>query len=287
MTDIVEPAENRLRIGEIFYSNLFPIFYMLKKNCDCALYEFIHGVPSDLNKMVRNGEIDISPSSSIEYLRMRDEYEFIENHSISSIGAIGSIFLYSRRPIEKLNGMKILTSSQSETSTALLEIIFRKFLKINCNSEPGNISIESLIYGYNKAEAYMLIGDDAMKAVRKYESSCRGPELYIYDLGELWHKYTELPFTFALWIYKKNLSPEKQSLIKKLRKDLDAAKLLALKNFGLVADNFPLKEVLGGKEIVDYWENISYDFNDEHKKGLELFCQLSGELGLIKHRIDS
>ena len=193
-------ADKKLRIGKIPYANLFPIFYMLENECDCSGYEFVEGVPSALNKMLRTGEVDVSPSSSIEYLRHSDEYAIVENHSISSIGPVGSIILLSRKPIEELNGLPVLTSSQSETSVALLDIIFKKFYGIRCSLKSVDIGYQLSAISYQLSEAYLLIGDDALKAVK----SKRAKVAYIYDLGELWHKYTGLPFTYALWIYKKD-----------------------------------------------------------------------------------
>ena len=129
----MQTPEQKLRIGKIPYANLFPIFYILERECDCSGYEFIAGVPSALNKMLRTGEVDVSPSSSIEYLRYSNQYEIIDNHSISSIGPVGSIILLSRKPIEELNGLPVLTSSQSETSVGLLRIIFERFYKSSVN----------------------------------------------------------------------------------------------------------------------------------------------------------
>jgi len=120
----------KLRIGKIPYANLFPIFYMLEKECDCSSYEFVEGVPSVLNKMLRDGEIDVSPSSSIEYLRNPSLYRIIDGHSISSKGHVKSILLFSKIPIVELNGGTIYVSSQSETSVALLDIILKKFYTI-------------------------------------------------------------------------------------------------------------------------------------------------------------
>src|SRR5512134_2759317 len=105
----------KLHIGRIPYANLFPIFYLMGKRGD-APYDIIEGVPSELNRKLRDGIIDISPSSSIEHLRHPDKYDVIRNHSISADGPIRSIFLFSRMPLEALDGQTILTSSQSETS---------------------------------------------------------------------------------------------------------------------------------------------------------------------------
>ncbi len=274
-------ADQKLRIGRIPYANLFPIFYMLESECDCSEYEFVEGVPSALNYMLRIGEVDVSPSSSIEYLRHSDEYAIVENHSISSMGPVGSIILLSGKPIEELNGLSVLTSSQSETSVALLRIIFEKFYKVKCELRTADIYPDLLpsrrVESPTATEAYLLIGDDALKAVKSKSAKLT----YIYDLGELWHKNTGLPFTFALWIYKKDCCREKPELLERFEKDLNKAKRLAVKNFKKIALQSSMRGILTEAELITYWENISYDFGDEHRKGFELFRKFSEELGLI------
>ncbi len=274
-------ADQKLRIGRIPYANLFPIFYMLESECDCSEYEFVEGVPSALNYMLRIGEVDVSPSSSIEYLRHSDEYAIVENHSISSMGPVGSIILLSGKPIEELNGLSVLTSSQSETSVALLRIIFEKFYKVKCELRTADIYPDLLpsrrVESPTATEAYLLIGDDALKAVKSKSAKLT----YIYDLGELWHKNTGLPFTFALWIYKKDCCREKPELLERFKKDLNKAKRLAVKNFKKIALQSSMRGILTEAELITYWENISYDLGDEHRKGLELFRKFSEELGLI------
>jgi len=290
-----------LRIGKIPFTNLFPIFYMLQKECDCSHYEFVEGVPSMLNRMLRNGQIDLSPSSSIEYLRYKDRYVFIDGHSLSSKGPIESIFLISRIPIERLEGRKILTSSQSDTSVVLLDIILRKFYKVECFLESTDETLESLL---NKADVFLCIGDDALKAKKTVNSTplsltlpstSHGPRgggqgwggIQIYDLGDLWFRNTGLPFVFALWIVRKDSSQEKAEILEKFTHDLNKAKTLAIEHFDKIAHALkPLlfnrhALLLTEKEILSYWKGISFDLNEEHKKGLELFRKYSEELGLL------
>ena len=265
--------KNRLLIGEIPYANLFPIFYMLKRESDLSGYEFIQGVPSDLNKKIRKGLIDVSPSSSIEYLRHRDTYELIENHSISSKGPVGSILLFSKKPIETLDGLTVLTSSQSETSVALIQIVLSKFYELDCRFQSSNKTLKDAI---SSNTAYLLIGDEALREALKW------PGLSRYDIGELWYKHTGLPFTFALWIAHKQCRAEKSDLYRRFLHDLDSAKTSALRNLDAVAASCPLKDTLSEKDLVTYWEKMSYDFTDEHRKGLELFSAYAKELGLIE-----
>ncbi|MCI0468523.1 MAG: menaquinone biosynthesis protein, partial [Nitrospirae bacterium] len=209
-------ADQKLRVGKITFLNLFPIFYMLEKECDCSGYEFIGGVPSTLNKMLRAGKIDVSPSSSIEYLSHSDKYFLLDGHSISSTGTVMSILLFTKVPIEALDGHTVLTSSQSATSVALLEIIFRKSFRVKCRLKPSDMNHKSDTSG---TDAYLLIGDDALRAMKHYRDKVRKPVFLIYDLGELWQKYTRLPFSYALWIYRRNVSEEKSELMIKFKDD--------------------------------------------------------------------
>jgi chorismate dehydratase len=261
-----------LKIGRFFYSNLFPIYYMLDKEADCSFYEFVEGVPSFLNREIREGRIDVSPSSSIEYLRNHDRYDLIEGHSISSRGPVGSVFLFSRRPLEQLGGSVVLTSSQSETSVALLRIILEKFLGIKCEFRSTPDHLEKVM---QSSDACLVIGDDALK------ESLRWPSLHIYDIGDLWYRHTGLPAVFALWIVRKESSSGKKDLVRRFTQDLDKAKASALKNLDEVAAASPPGSYLSREELVSYWRGISYDFGEDHKRGLELFRQSASELDLL------
>ncbi|MDP2277091.1 MAG: MqnA/MqnD/SBP family protein, partial [Nitrospirota bacterium] len=176
---------------------------------------------------------------------------------------------------------------------ALLEIILRKFSNVRCNLKPAEISFQHSEFSLQSADACLLIGDDALKAVKSYElkvksesknsqlSTLNSQLFYIYDLGDLWHKHTGLPFTYALWIYKKDCCREKPELLERFKNDLNKAKKLAVKNFKKIALQSPMRGILTEAELITYWENISYDFRNEHKKGLEFFRKYSEELGLI------
>jgi len=262
----------KLKIGKISYANVWPIFYMLEKEADCSSYEFVEGVPSALNTMLREGSIDASWSSSIEYLKDPGRYTFIENHAIDSDGPVGSVLLFSKKPIEELDGETILMTSQSETSIALLQIICRKFYDLSCTyvqtSEPFDRAIES-------RAAYLLIGDDALS------QASRRTDLHIYDLGQLWKKHTGLPFTYALWLVRKESWTTKGNLILTFKQDLDRAKVHALSDLRGLAEVSPLRGMLSVDRLVSYWQGISYNFGEAHKKGFELFRGYSEELGLL------
>jgi len=268
--------DNKLKVGRIPYANFFPVFYYFDRECKHTDYKFIKGVPSKLNKMLRDGKLDISPSSSIEFLRNKDRYLILPWFSVSSAGPIYSIRLFSKLPLHNLGGKEIALSSDSETSNVLLKIILEEFLSLKCRFRSTNRrSVKSILSTFS---AVLHIGDTAMIEAKKLSAGgvnskflTPNSELYIYDLGELWFKHTGLPFVFALWIARKQAVAEKKELISKLSNDLIKARRYAGKKFKLIAKEAPQKKWLTEKELVDYWKNISYDFTEKHLEGLRLF----------------
>jgi len=261
---------NRLKVGRIPYANLFPIFYYLENKCNISDYRFIKGVPSRLNKMLREGNLDVSPSSSIEYLRNKDKYLVIPWCSISSTGPIKSIFLFSKLPLDELGGKTIAVSSASETSTLLLKIILKEFFSVKCRfKQESRRSVRGILTSF---PAMLHIGDTAMIEAHKLSlDKRRQSSMYVYDLGDLWYRYTGLPFVYALWVVRRKAAEEKGALIRKLSDDLVKAVKFANKRFKMIAREAPHNKSLSEKELVEYWKLISYDFSEKQMEGLNLF----------------
>ncbi len=257
-----------LRIGRIPFLNLMPIFYYLQRCCQDR-YSFISGVPSEVNDYLRKGIIDISPSSSIEYLRGRHSYRIVPGHSISSFGAVKSIYLFTKKPIEALEGELILYTYKSEASTALLRIVCDRFYGLACIYRESRQPLKD---GLESASGYLLIGDEAMVEFKNNR------HYHAYDLGELWYEKTGLPFVFALWIANANVDDE---AIKDVKADLDSARQWAEGQYRTLARESGLAKTLGEDFIVKYWESLSYGFEEPHMKGLELFDKYLNESGLL------
>jgi chorismate dehydratase len=148
----------------------------------------------------------------------------------------------------------------------------KKFLGIECSFRSTSDPLDKAMHS---ADACLLIGDDALR------ESLRWPALHIYDIGDLWYRHTGLPAVFALWIVRKECSGGKKELVARFTRDLDRAKISALKNLDALAAASPPGSYLTQQELVSYWKGISYDFGEEHGKGLDLFKRYAAELGLL------
>lgn len=264
-----------LRIGQITYANCTPIFTTLLETVDCSRYNFVRGVPAHLNAMLAKGEIDLCPSSSIEYGKWPESYVFLPDLSISCIGAVKSVLLFSKAPVEELDGTTVGLTVESDTSVNLLTIILRKFYGLNVRFERCGASPTEAFRTY---PALLLIGDAALK------ESLAGGDLLIYDLGELWHRFTGLPFVFALWLVRREIAEGRGDELAELAAALVAAKERAYADYGRIADRCEERGWMDRELLVDYWNTISYDLTPAHIQGVETFFSYAVELGLLPGR---
>jgi chorismate dehydratase len=253
--------DNLLKIGEMDYANVYPLFYYLKS---LKGLNFVKGVPSVLNKMIREGGLDIAPCSSIEFGKNSESYKIIPNISISCISDVKSVMLYSNLPVEKLNNKKIFLTGESSTSIVLFKILTAYFYNINVNFTNNQ----------KDSSAAVLIGD---KALYHYYND-KYP--YKYDLGRAWYEMTSLPFVFGLWIINTNLKINEDELNRFIKKLLDI-KQDSKKNLAALIEHYSFKG-LTPYQIIDYWETINYDLTDEHIQGLNLFYEYAKMIGEIK-----
>jgi len=263
-----------LTIGQIDYANCFPIFSALQKNFDCSAYRFVRGTPATLNKMLLSGEIDLCPSSSIAYARSAEKYRLIPGLSISSIGSVKSVFLFSRVPIEKLDGMPIGLTVESATSIALLKIILKKYYRFTNRFFP-------VVTARTSAEtqccpAILVIGDTALKWSQDFSG------LYRYDLGALWLSLTGLPFVFALWMIRDDVVVRMPEEAARIKAHLLAAKELAVSTLETLAAESGEYAWMNRETLLDYWKTISYDLTPWHVEGARSFFRDAAETGILE-----
>ncbi len=257
---------DKLLIGEIPYLDCYPFFYPLRKKFNQPFFQYVSGHPTDLNTMLRRGQIDISISSSIEYCQNSDNYVLLPELCIGSFGPVGSVLLFSDIPLEDLDEMTISTSAASATGVALLKIVLGKYLQYNTQFRSS----------WTEAEAHLLIGDSALreKILARYQ--------YSYDLGELWKEHTGLPMVFAVWHVRREAAAEKREQLVALHQSLKAAVEDARKNWGELAEGMSGYDWIKPEQAVAYWKGIDFSLTSQHVKGLTKFYEDALELTLVE-----
>ena len=121
----------KLRIGRIDYLNIWHVFHLLTEICpEGPYFHYEPGHPSRLNHALATGELDISPSSSFEYLLHAEQYEILPGASICAHSEVQSVLFLSPAPLAELpawlasNPGPVCLTGASATSTALLKVLW-------------------------------------------------------------------------------------------------------------------------------------------------------------------
>ena len=261
-----------LRIGRIAYLNVAPYFHYLREEGFTG--EVIAGVPSELNAMLAEGSLDACPSSSYEYGLHADDYYLLPGHSISSLGPVHSVLLFTRGPLHVLSGTEIAITGESATSINLLKILLKEFCGIHDVSfkVPRGAVEDSL----NEGQSALLIGDRALAAAR----ACP-PNFQMTDLGALWYHFTGMPFVFALWILRREAVARFPNEISALALQLRESRHHAFTHLHEMATQLSGKTGFPAEQLEAYWRGMSYDLSDGHVEGLRLYFTLCHKHGLL------
>ena len=201
-----EPRTERL--GIVSYTNVAPLHYGLEPWPGAS---FVRGVPTELNRRLLDGDIDLTLVSSVEFLRHRDVLRALPDFSISTLGPVYSVMLFHRLPWDELSGRRIALTTDSATSVELLKLSLRE-AGLEAEFVPMAPDLDAML---TTCDAALLIGDVALReAVARREVN--GTKPFITDLGRAWYDLTKLPFTFAVWASRKDRPPS-ELLVAKLR----------------------------------------------------------------------
>jgi chorismate dehydratase len=239
-----------IRLGRISYVNMAPVFYGLEADVD-----EVEGVPTELNRMLLDGDIDIAPIPSIEYARNADRLRLLPRLCVSSEGAIDSIQLVTRMSFGQVRSVAV--TPESATSVVLVRILL------------PNAEIVPL--GFD-ADATLLIGDAALK------SAFEDPTPH-FDLGRLWLERTGLPMVFAVWAASEplveGLIDLEHALVSSVR--LARAEPERLARQATQAYGYP------AGFLARYFEKLRYSFGPRERAGLYTFLEMARDAGELAH----
>jgi chorismate dehydratase len=241
-----------LRLGRISYANMAPVFYELEG----IGLEQISGVPTELNAKLLAGEVDVAPISSIVYARNADRLRLLPRLCVSTEGAVDSIQLITRKPLDQVRSVAI--TPESATSVVLTRVLL------------GEVELVPLD---QPADATMLIGDAAL------HSAFDDPTPH-YDLGRLWQERTGLPMVYAVWACREGVEEGLEELERAHLRSLalSRAEPEALARRASAEYGWP------AGFLARYFEKLRYHFGPRERQGLVRFFELAhlaGELDTV------
>jgi chorismate dehydratase len=229
--------------------NMAPAFYRVE-----AEYEEVQGVPTALNRALLAGEIDVAPISSIEYARHADMLRLLPRLCVSSEGAVESIQLVSKLPLEQIRVVAV--TPESATSVVLTKVLLPEAEHVPLGEE---------------ADAKLLIGDAALR------SAFEDPTPH-HDLGRLWLERTGLPMVFAVWAVREPAPPGTVALedalvasVRRARTEPEQLAHEASERYGYPA-GFTAR----------YFEKLRYRFGPRERAGFLTFLEMARDVGRLE-----
>lgn len=256
-----------LRIGAVSFLNSVPLIEGLDEHPEVMLQR---DLPARLADLLAEDRIDVGLIPVIEYLRGVGG-ELVPGVCIGARGPVRTVKVFSREPLEAAE--EIAVDRGSRSSVALLRVLLGEMYGTEPDLHICEPRPESLFSHY---QTVLVIGD------RADEVDPTG--LHVYDLGELWHELTGLPFVFAAWVLSERMSGE------------DARRRQLI---GLLQDahrrGFDRLEELAAAEvrrrrvdldwILSYWrESVHYTLGERELAGLQRFAELAARYDLVGDR---
>jgi chorismate dehydratase len=235
-----------------------------------APWQVIEGPPSLLNRLLKAAEIDVGLISSYAYGLDIQNYCMLPNLGISAVGAVGSVFLITRKAhgLHEMAGKHILLTSQSATSVNLLRLILERFYQVMPCYECGTLADfeANAIF-----DGYLAIGDEALQ-LKKHR-----PDLHFFDLAEIWMEKTGLPFVFAVWAVRKDTWERTPDTVRALYQHILTCYRNGLRELENISARVAFRAGLTARECLNYLRGIHLHFDSTHTKALACFFELLHE----------
>lgn len=262
----------KTQVGHINFLNCLPLSYSFLKQQTDDLFTVTRGVPSELNYKITHDELDISPVSAIVYARNSEKLMLLPNLSISIEGAIRSLIIESKRPIEQLDGAHIGLTAKSENTHCVVKILLEKGYGIKPRYTVDTIQPNEV----GDYDATLLIGDDAL-----YTYHHKQEGYYYYDVGSEWRKMTGLPLVCAVWTVREEFAKENPALVAKIAKRLAKGFEFGLRHKEVAIATMNDGEVYSDAELSEYLGLLNWGFSPRHQQALEYMYQMAYELDLV------
>lgn len=270
-----------LRVGRIPYINCFPVYGAIDRGIVALDGELVDGIPTSLNRLMSNGQLDVSVVSAVEYARDASRYLLLPDLGITSDGPVRSVMLFSRQDPTTLGGKRVIVSRSSMTSVALLELLFEHLWRCAPSFVPGDAEMVDLErFAEEPHDARLVIGDAAL---RMADDASRGgvwAERYPFciDLGASWKEWTGLPFVFAVWVAQRTASARDALSVH--------ASLLASRDWGLehldqLSAQASLASGVPREACAEYFAGLDYRLSYPHLAGLTEFFRRLVKAGRV------
>ncbi|NNE66135.1 MAG: menaquinone biosynthesis protein [Pyrinomonadaceae bacterium] len=249
-----------MRISASSYSNTAPLIWSFLYGSRHGSAEVIlDNAPSRSAALLAGRRVDAALVPVIAYQTIPDLF-VVPDVCVGAREKVRSVCLVTKgNDLSQIGSVALDTSSR--TSVALTKIIFREFFAGDPEWIDHEPDVDSML---ESADCALLIGDPALTLDQEYRK---------FDLVEIWKRYTDFGFVFAMWMTGN----------RELEIDFNGARDEGLTHLDAIIANYSDEISLADDEMREYLtENISFRPDESMKEGLKLYFSLAKKHGLIE-----
>lgn len=185
-----------------------------------------------------------------------DGISIMKDHCLGADGKVDSVFLFSHVPVREATSLVL--DPHSRSSNGLAAVLMREYwereIPVIFPTGERFSQIEGSVCG-------VAIGDKAFALKDQYP--------FVYDLAEIWKRYSGLPFVFAVWAYRPDALNE--GMMQRVRMALEWGRTHREKSARKWAEHYGYTT----DDAVNYITNsISYEFDSAKHEAMKKYFHL-------------
>lgn len=275
---------HRLRISAIRFLNPAPLMWDFEHPPEmeklAERYRIHSAMPSQCAAELADGTADIGLIPIAAYATTPG-LDILRGCTIASLDRVRSIILVVKHPDGIGAVRRVAADTDSRTSNAYAQIIFRKFHRVDPEFIPHAPNLDAML---EDCDAAVLIGDPALFALEDEANRLArtGEHLEYLDLAHIWKQHTGVPWVSAVWAVRSEAIETAKLTAQQVTEDFLRSRDHGMAHIeDLVAEWAPRIAVPPATIRAYLSGNIHYVLDEECLAGMELFFRYAAESGVL------
>ena len=252
-----------LRVGAVSYLNTKPLVFGLPSLLPEANISF--DLPSRLADQLNAGKLDLALVPSVEFAD-HPEWSIVSDACIGCRGPVLSVKMMFRVAPHEVKTLAL--DEGSRTSAVLAQILLSELYGVRPELSKLPIGESHLS---STADAVLVIGDRAIHCDSQ-------PYVEVWDLGDRWCRWAELPFVFAMWVARPGFCDAQ------IATALSTARDNGCEHLQQISHDESEQMRMTPTAIHEYLHcNLYFTLDQDQLAGLDLYFRHAAKLGLIEN----
>jgi chorismate dehydratase len=274
----------RLRISAIRFLNPAPLMWDFEHPPEmerlAERYRIHSAMPSQCAAELGEGSADIGLIPIAAYATT-PELAILRGCTIASLDRVRSIILVVKHPGGIGAVRRVAADTDSRTSNAYAQIIFRKFLHTDPEFLPFDPNLDAML---KECDAAILIGDPALLALEDQAARLArtGERLEYLDLAQVWKQHTGVPWVSAVWAVRPEAIGSAKLSAHQVTEDFLSSRDHGMAHIEDLVREWAPRIAVPAATIRNYLSNhIHYVLDEECLAGMDLFFRYAAETEVL------